>query len=91
MNEAEVADHIHDPEVLVAGRGFHDLLGRRNNDEGCVLDLRSDRHDVLRMVGDVAGCSLGMDGHAGQRGEYELLGCASSKLHPVRILNSVES
>ena len=50
MDEAEVAHHIHDPEILVAGRGLHDLLGRGKFDQRRVLELRVDRDDVLRVV-----------------------------------------
>ena len=55
VDETEVADHIHDPEVLVAGRRLHDLLGRRDHDQGRVLELGVDWHDVLGVVLDGAG------------------------------------
>jgi hypothetical protein len=29
MDKAEVADHIDDPEVLIAGRGLHDFFDGR--------------------------------------------------------------
>ena len=50
MNEAEVADYIHNPEVLIPGRGFHDLLGRRHLNQRGVFHLGVDRNNVLRMV-----------------------------------------
>ena len=66
VNEAETPHHIDDPEVLVAGRGLHDLFGRRHHDQGRVLDLGPDGHDVLRVVlhrpglfGGCSGCGLG--------------------------------
>ena len=55
MDEAEVADDIDDPKILVARRGFHDLLRRRYDDEGGELQLGMDRHDVLCVVLDGAG------------------------------------
>ena len=42
MDEAEVAHHIHDPEIFVAGRGLHDLFGWRQFNQGCVLQLGVD-------------------------------------------------
>ena len=57
VNEAEVSHHIHNPEVLVSGRGLHDLLGRRDDDQRRVLDLGANRHNVLGVVGTVRACS----------------------------------
>ena len=71
VNEAEVADHIHNPEILVAGRGLHDLLGGRDNDEGRVLHLRADGDDVLRVIGHSAGCGLGVQCQTSERSEHD--------------------
>jgi hypothetical protein len=50
MHEAEVADNIDTPEVLVACSGLHDLLGHWQLDQRCVLQLGVNRYDVLRVV-----------------------------------------
>src|SRR5579862_1475144 len=55
MHKAEVTDHIHNPEVLVASGGLHDLLGRGKLDQCGVLQLCMDRNYILRMVLDGAG------------------------------------
>jgi len=39
MYEAEITDHVHNPEILVAGCGLHDLLGGRNLNEGRVFNF----------------------------------------------------
>jgi hypothetical protein len=48
--EAEVANHIHNPEVLVARGRFHDLFRGRHHNQGGVFDLGVDRNDVLGVV-----------------------------------------
>jgi hypothetical protein len=69
VNEAEIANHIHNPEVLVSGRGLHDLLGGRDDDQGRVLDLGADSNNVLRVIGHVARGSLCIDGDTRQSDE----------------------
>jgi hypothetical protein len=47
MHKAEVSNYIHNPEVLVACGGFHDLFGGWHHNEGGVFDLGVDRDNVL--------------------------------------------
>src|SRR5712692_2742209 len=50
MHKAEVADHVHNPEILVASGRFHDLFGGGQFNKGRVFQLRADRNDVLGVI-----------------------------------------
>ena len=62
MQKAVVAYGVDDPEVLIAGGDFQNLLrGRQLNQRG-VAHLRADTHDVVGVVFDDAGRLLAV-GH----------------------------
>src|SRR6202044_1534108 len=50
MHEAEVADHVHDPELLVASGCFKNLFCGWQLNKGRVFQLRADRNDVLGVI-----------------------------------------
>jgi hypothetical protein len=50
VNEAEIADDVDDPEVLVSRGGLHDLLSGRQFNQGRVLDPGANGDNVLRVV-----------------------------------------
>ena len=68
MEETEVSNHVHDPEVLVADRGLHDLLSGWHDDERGVLHLGADGHDVLGVVRHGAGGGVGGHGRGCRSG-----------------------
>ena len=66
MNEAETPHHIDDPEVLVAGRGLHDLFGRGHHDQAsCISPWRgwarcpASGTAPSGLARRVSGCGLG--------------------------------
>ena len=68
MHKAEVADHVDNPEILVARGCLHDLFGRGQFNQGCVFDLGADGNDVLRVILHRA-CGLLAEGSDGRNGE----------------------
>src|ERR1700677_4154304 len=52
MDKAKVAHHVNNPEVLVARGRFHDLLRRRQLNQGGELHLGSNGDNVLRVILD---------------------------------------
>jgi len=54
MEEAVVADSVDNPEVLVSGRDFENLLRIRQFNQRGVAHFRAHTHDVVRVVFDDA-------------------------------------
>ena len=54
MDKAKVAHHVDNPEVLVARGRFHDLLRRRQLNQGGELHLGPNGDNVLRVILDRA-------------------------------------
>ena len=70
VQEAVIADRIDDPEVLIAGGDFQDLLGRRQLDQRGVAHLRANTHDVVGVVVDDAGRLLAV-GYGCDQAEHQ--------------------
>src|SRR5208283_3929529 len=66
VNKTEVADYIDNPEIFVAGRRLHDLLGCRNFDQRGVAKLGFDGHNILSVVVHGAGRLLAFAGKGGE-------------------------
>ncbi len=59
MQETVVLHRLDDPEIFIAGRGFHDLLPRWDLDQRGVAHLGADGDDVVGVVVDDAGRAVG--------------------------------
>ena len=69
MHKAEIADHIHNPEVFVARGGLHDLFSGWQLDQSRVFQLCVGGDDVLGMVLDGAGGCILRRGTNGRKRE----------------------
>jgi hypothetical protein len=59
MQKAEVLDYINDPEILVAGGRFDDLLRCGQLNQRCVFHFGANVHDIFRVVLHGSGCRIG--------------------------------
>ncbi len=86
MEEAVILDRIQNPEVLVAGGDFQNLLRRRQRNQRGVMHLGANGHDVVGVVMHNAGDLLRVRGQGRQRQQSDQIRfCVHNSPHWVAV------